>query len=109
MLYKIDVEKCKDVSAEKLSSEPVPVDAAVRKAPFLDFCDPKFGLTGEQMPEKIEGLAWGKDLPDGRHVLIVTTDNDLKPTQPSWFWVFAVDPSDLPGFVAQSHPALITR
>jgi hypothetical protein len=104
-LYKIDIEKCKDVSAEKLSTEPVPPGAAVRKATFLDFCDPKFGLTGEQMPEKIEGLAWGKDLPDGRHVLIVTTDNDLKPTQPSWFWVFAVEPSDLPGFVAQSLPS----
>jgi len=61
------------------------------------------------MPEKIEGLAWGKDLSDGRHVLIVTTDNDLKPAQPSWFWVLAVDPSDLSGFVAQVRPNVISR
>ncbi len=104
-LYKIDIEKCKDVSAEKLPTEPVTGDLAVKKTLFLDFCDPRFGLTGEQMPEKIEGLAWGKDLPDGRHVLVVTTDNDLKPAQPSWFWVFAVEPSDLPQFVAQSLPS----
>ena len=29
--------------------------------------------------EKVEGLAWGPDLPDGRHVLYVISDNDLNP------------------------------
>jgi len=27
--------------------------------------------------EKVEGMAWGPDLPNGQHVLYVTTDNDL--------------------------------
>jgi Esterase-like activity of phytase len=27
--------------------------------------------------EKIEGLAWGPDLPNGHHVLYVISDNDL--------------------------------
>ena len=30
--------------------------------------------------EKIEGLAWGPDLPDGRHLLYVVSDNDLYPS-----------------------------
>ena len=29
--------------------------------------------------EKMEALAWGPDLPDGRHVLYVLSDNDLNP------------------------------
>jgi hypothetical protein len=41
------------------------------------------------MPEKIEGLALGPALADGRRTLVVTTDNDLKTENPSWFWVFA--------------------
>jgi hypothetical protein len=45
------------------------------------------------MPEKLEGLCFGPRLPDGRRTLIVTSDNDLKAEQASWFWVFAVDES----------------
>ena len=80
----------KHYSPERLFSAPA-------KTEFLDFLDPKFGLAGPTMPEKIEGLAWGKDLEDGRHVLIVTTDNDLNPDQPSWFWAFAVDRAEVVG------------
>ena len=29
--------------------------------------------------EKIEALAWGPNLPDGRHLLYVASDNDLFP------------------------------
>jgi hypothetical protein len=101
-LFKIDISGCKDVSAvETLPTEKLDSGAAA-KSEFLDFLDPKFGLAGPQMPEKIEGLAWGPDLADGRRMLVVTTDNDLKAEQPSWFWVFAVDAADLPGFVRQT-------
>jgi hypothetical protein len=105
-LFTIDIAACTDVSAvESLPCGPLPpaVGIAAAKTEFLDFLDPKFELAGPGMPEKIEGLAWGKDLEDGRHTLIVTTDNDLKPEQPSWFWVFAVDPGDLRGL--NSGPA----
>ena len=44
----------------------------VAKRLFLDFLDPKFGLAGSDFPEKIEGLTWGPDLPDGRRLLVVT-------------------------------------
>jgi hypothetical protein len=41
--------------------------------------------------EKIEGLAWGPDLKDGRHVLYVFSDNDLYPGLPTQIYAFAVD------------------
>jgi hypothetical protein len=104
-LFKIDIAGCKDVSTvENLPTEAL-ASGAARKSEFLNFLDPKFGLAGASMPEKIEGLAWGKDLPDGRHTLIVTSDNDLKPEQPNWFWVFAVDAADVPGLVHQTFAA----
>ena len=45
------------------------------------------------MPEKLEGLAWGPDLPDGRHLLYVFSDNDLNPDIPTYIFAFAIDPS----------------
>src|SRR5262249_48908734 len=67
---------------------------------FIDLLDPAFGLVGATFPEKIEGLAFGPDLQGGRHVLVVTNDNDFVPTQPNRFLVFAID-RIFPG----SHPS----
>ena len=60
-----------------------------------------FGLAGASFPEKLEGLAIGPDLADGRHLLLVTSDNDFAAGNPSRFFAFALDRSDLPGFQAQ--------
>jgi hypothetical protein len=78
----------------------------VTKTLFLDLLDPAFGLAGPTFPEKIEGLAFGPDLRDGRHLLIVTNDNDFVPTQPNRFFAFAIDGGDLPGFQAQDFDRL---
>jgi len=43
------------------------------------------------IPEKIEGLAWGPDLEDGRHVLYVISDNDLNPAGATQIFAFAID------------------
>jgi hypothetical protein len=57
------------------------------------------------LPDKIEGYAWGPDLPDGRHLLLATNDNDFSQKAvtgfPNYIWAFAVDPSDVPGFQPQ--------
>lgn len=57
------------------------------------------------LPDKIEGYAWGPDLPDGRHLLLATNDNDFAQQAvtgfPGYIWAFAVDPSDVPGFQPQ--------
>lgn len=73
----------------------------VSKTLFLDLLNPIYGLAGASFPEKIEGLAFGPDLPDGRHLLLVATDNDFAATNPTRFFAFALDQSDLPGFQAQ--------
>jgi hypothetical protein len=90
-LFLIDIADATDVSKiESLGSRELPEGVRpVRKRRWLDLLDPAYGLAGPSMPEKIEGLATGPALADGRRTLIVTTDNDLKTENPSWFWVFA--------------------
>jgi hypothetical protein len=70
----------------------------VQKTILLDFLDPKFELVGDRFPEKIEGLAFGPKLPDGRLSLIATVDNDFEADQPSMILSFALTPDELPGF-----------
>jgi hypothetical protein len=81
-----DVSKILELPAPKLPEGIVPVT----KTLFLDLLDPKFGLKGKDFPAKIEGLTFGPDLPDGRKLLIITTDNDFKPDEPTWIYAFAV-------------------
>jgi hypothetical protein len=52
------------------------------------------------LPDKIEGYAFGPDLPDGRRLLLATNDNDYAETYPNYIFAFAVDPRALPGFQA---------
>ena len=78
-------------SVKELPSTGVPADVEpVEKALFLDMLHPDFGLAGASFPEKIEGLAFGPDLHDGRHLLIVSHDNDFFATQTSKFYAFAI-------------------
>ena len=62
----------------------------VRKSVLIDLLDPKWKLAGDAMPEKIEGLAFGPDLRDGRRTLLVGSDNDFLAANPSCVYVFAV-------------------
>jgi hypothetical protein len=102
-LILIDVKGATDVSGVKalpkagLAEKVKPVTKKV----FLDLLDPKFGLTGPKLPAKVEGLAFGPDLLDGRHLLLVTTDNDFKKDEPTLIYAFAVDAADLPGYKPQ--------
>jgi hypothetical protein len=100
-IYKIDINGATDVSEiESLPacalSDPTCALTAnivpVKKTPFIDLLGSAFGLV-EMMPEKIEGLAWGPDLPDGRHLLYVVSDNDLNPALGTQIYAFAIDPS----------------
>jgi hypothetical protein len=102
-IYKIDLNKTglTDVSstatlpatgAALAAANIVPVD----KTLFLDLLDPTYKIDATRtikdvIAEKIEGLAWGPDLPDGRHVLYVISDNDLSPGLPTKIYAFAVD------------------
>lgn len=89
-----NVESIAALPVKWLPKSVVPVSQKV----FLDFLTPRFGLGGKNMPTKIEGLAFGPDLPDGRRLLLVACDNDFLPTNPSVIYAFAIDRNDLPGF-----------
>ena len=68
----------------------------VTKTLFIDLLDPSYKVNATQtikdvIAEKIEGMAWGPDLKDGRHVLYVFSDNDLFPGLPTQIYAFAID------------------
>jgi phytase-like protein len=93
-IYRIDINGATDVSGvDALPAGPLPADIApVKKTLFINLLDPAFNLA-PTIAEKIEGLAWGPDLPDGRHVLYVISDNDLNPNLDTQLYAFAIDPS----------------
>jgi hypothetical protein len=64
------------------------------------------GIPSDQIPAKIEGLAFGQDIDVNgmlEHTLFVSNDNDFvaDTAGPNQFFVFAFADSDLPGFVQQ--------
>jgi hypothetical protein len=68
----------------------------VTKTVFIDLLDPSYQVNATQtirdvIAEKIEGLASGPDLEDGRHLLYVISDNDLYPGRPTQIFAFAID------------------
>ena len=103
LIYKIDITGATDVSAvPALPTTGLPAGVVpVAKTLLIDMLDPAFGLAGPDFPEKIEGLALGPSLPDGRRLLLVSHDNDFKGDQPSKVYAFAIDPALLAGFTPQ--------
>ena len=102
-VFLIDLADATDVSGvEALPVSGLPGTVrAVRKRPFLDLLAAKYKIRGADCPEKFEGLAFGPDLGDGRHLLIVTADNDFIADKPLRVYAFAIDKSELPNFRVQ--------
>ena len=102
-VFLAEIQGATDISSTaSLPTTGIPAGVtAVTKTPLLDLLAPEYGLAGATFPEKIEGLAFGPDLPDGRRVLVVTNDNDFVSTQDNKFYVFAIDPAVLPGYTPQ--------
>lgn len=102
-IFKIDIGAATDIrDVKQLPTSGTPAGVvAVTKQLFIDLLNPAFGLAGASFPEKIEGLAFGPDLEDGRHLLLVVNDSDFAADQPTRIFAFAIDPLDLPGFQAQ--------
>ncbi len=99
-IYKVDLAGATDISQhDTLPPDGVPAGVTpAKKSLFLDMLSPQFGLAGSSFPEKIEGLACGPDLPDGRRLLVVAIDNDFIAEKPIILHAFAIDRDDLPGF-----------
>lgn len=93
-IYKINLTGATDVSGvASLPAGALPgTITPVGKELFINLLDAGFNLTAT-IPEKIEGLAWGPDLPDGRHLLYVISDNDLNTNLATQIYAFAVEPA----------------
>jgi len=104
-IYKIDLNTSGLTDVSDVASLPetgAALAAAgivpVAKTLFIDLLDASYMVNATQtikdvIAEKIEGLAWGPDLPDGRHLLYVVSDNDLYPGLPTQIYAFAIDGS----------------
>lgn len=106
-MFHIDLGQATDVSAiGSLPAKQLPKGIlSVSKVLFLDLLDKKFQLGGNNLPEKFEGLAFGPALSDGRHLLLISADNDFIATIPFSVFVFSFGKSDLPGLKSvQSSP-----
>jgi hypothetical protein len=115
-IYKIDLANAADVSG--LSGEAALLPKANAMSLFLDIAAKLLaaGLSAEQIPAKIEGMAFGEDVVvDGvvKHTLYIGNDNDFLAVTPGgrmnpnqWF-VFAFTDADLAGsaFVNQQWTA----
>lgn len=103
-VFRVDTAAAADVTAvDALPVKGLPGDIKpVAKTLFLDLLDPAFEIAGKDCPEKFEGLAFGPDLPDGRHLLLVTADNDFVATAPFRVYAFAIEPKAIKGFVPQA-------
>ena len=62
----------------------------VRKRVLIDLLDEQWGLAGDAMPEKIEGLAFGPNLDADHRLLLVASDNDFVPEQATLIYAFVV-------------------
>jgi len=102
-IFWIDINGATDVSGiAALPQTGLPAGVtAVSKSLLIDMLDPAFNLAGAGFPEKIEALAFGPDLLDGRHLLLVLNDNDFMASVASNFYAFAIGTSVFPDFQAQ--------
>ena len=104
-IYKIDLKKnslndVTDVSGiaslPETGAQLGPSIVPVKKTLFIDLLKDAYKVdashtVGSVIAEKVEGLAWGPDLPDGRHVLYVISDNDLNTEIATQIYAFAID------------------
>lgn len=99
-IFKVDLADSSDISDRDTLPARGPAEGVkpARKSLFLDLLAPQFGLRGAETPEKVEGLAFGPDLPDGRRLLIVAVDNDFVKEKPILLHAFAIDRDELPAF-----------
>ena len=99
-IYRIDLDKPGLTDVSDIESLPQgaldPGIVPVTKTPFIDLLDPSYRVSATEtikdvIAEKIEGIACGPKLKDGRLVLYVFSDNDLFPDLPTQIYAFAID------------------
>jgi hypothetical protein len=105
-IFEIDIAGAKDITG--LSGAAAASFVTKLSTPFLDLVAAlvAHGVKTDQIPAKIEGLAFGQDvtyLGQVYHTLYIANDNDFvaDTAGPNQFYVFGFQDGDLPGFEAQ--------
>lgn len=82
-VYRISLNGATDVSDRSLAgANELPAGVVpVAKAPELDILAALRAAGARDIPEKLEGLAIGPRLRDGRHLVLIGSDNDYSVTQ----------------------------
>ena len=112
-IFEIDISGATDIT--NLSGAAAAAHVVSKNpAPFLDLVAALTaqGITTDQIPAKIEGIAFGQDVSYGDqtyHTLFIANDNDFLPATsgPNQFFVFGFQDGDLPGFTAQQFAAAV--
>jgi hypothetical protein len=115
-IYHVDLAAATDVS--NLHGMSALAEHVLSKTLVLDVVEQlvAHGIAPEDVPAKIEGLAFGPDVELGgtrKRTLFVSTDNDFLATltdkahpegidNPNQFFVFALDPALVPGYTPQA-------
>lgn len=90
-IYLADATGVTDVSqVGSIRQGPPDRSVVIGKKLLVDLLNPEYGFSGEQAPEKPEGIAFGPTLADGRRLLMVCFDNDFEPANPTIFAAFAL-------------------
>jgi hypothetical protein len=93
-IYRINVSQASDVrTMPSLPWNGLPTSIKpVGKKLILDMQDKQFGLAND-LPEKIEGLAWGPRINESS-TLVVASDNDFDAAIETKFYIFQIDLSE---------------
>lgn len=110
--FKIDTTNAIDITG--LTGAAAAAAAIVKTTPpVLDLVQllNANGIPSNQIPSKIEGLAFGPDVTlnnTNLHTLFVANDNDFLPdtSGPNQFFVFGFTDGDLPGFAQEQFSAV---
>jgi hypothetical protein len=92
-LYVVETQSALDVSSvEALTAAEIA--SPVAKELLVDFGE--LGSALDIAPDNLEGMALGPQLPDGRQVLLVVSDNNFNPSQTTQIWALALTIESVP-------------
>lgn len=84
-LYEVDVSGATDVKGRATLTGIAEKFVPVTKRLVFDFAK-----AGQGRVDNLEGVAWGRRLPNGHATLVVVSDDNFLPNQETQFWVFEV-------------------
>ena len=114
-LYVIDIAGASDITNVNDAAGLAAATLATKSAtPFLNLVTAltAYGIPANQIPAKIEGVAFGQDVVDAQgntlHTLFIANDNDFDAagSGTNQFYVFGFTNADLAGFTPQAFAAV---